>query len=64
MAQVTLKGARISAGYSQEELAKKLDISRDLIAKWETGKVKIRTINLYGFCLATGFDPADILLPS
>ena len=64
MAQVTLKGARVSAGYSQEALAKKLEVSRDTINKWETGKLKMRTVNLYAFCLVTGFEPADILLPS
>lgn len=64
MAQVTLAGARVSAGYTQEELAKKLGVSRDLVARWETGKAKVRTINLYAFCQVTGFEPADILLPS
>ena len=64
MKQVTLKGARISAGYTQEELAKTLGISRDTVAKWETGKIKIKTINVYAICQATGFEPADILLPS
>lgn len=64
MAKVTLAGARISAGFSQEDLAKKLDVSRDLVAKWESGKIKIRTINLYAICQVTGFEPADILLPS
>lgn len=64
MGRVTLAGARVSAGYTQEELAKKLGISRDTVAKWESGKLKIRTINLFAVCKVTGFDPADILLPS
>ena len=33
-----LKDARRSAGYSQEELAEKLAVSRSAIAKWETNK--------------------------
>ena len=64
MAKVTLAGARVSAGYTQTELAEKLGVSRDTIGKWESGKIKIKTVNLFAFCLATGFDPVDILLPS
>lgn len=33
-----LKQARIEAGYSQEQLAEKLAVSRSAIAKWETDK--------------------------
>lgn len=33
-----LKTARQQAGYSQEELAAKLSVSRSAVAKWETGK--------------------------
>lgn len=62
--KVTLAGARISAGYTQEELAKKLDVTRATVNKWENGKIKLNTTNLYAICLVTGFDPADILLPS
>jgi len=64
MAQVTIAGARVSAGKTQQELADELGVSRDLIIKIENGKVKIRTVYLYAICMATGFKPADILLPS
>lgn len=63
MAKVTLAGARTSAGYTQEELAKKLGISRDTVIKWENGKIKIKPVNLFAFCHVTGFDEDDILLP-
>lgn len=33
-----LKQARKNAGYSQEELAEKLAVSRSAVAKWETDK--------------------------
>ena len=64
MPKVTLSGARVSAGYSQAELAEKLGVSRDSIAKWESGKVRMKTVNLFAFCMATGFEPADIILPN
>lgn len=64
MAKVTLAGARISAGYTQEELAKKLGVTRNTVNKWESGKIRLTTTNLFAFCLVTGFDPADILLPT
>ncbi|MFT9003753.1 MAG: helix-turn-helix transcriptional regulator [Liquorilactobacillus hordei] len=45
---MSLKAARINAGYSQEELADLLGLSAKTISYWETGKVKIKPINLYG----------------
>ena len=64
MAQISLAGARVSAGYTQETLAKELGVTRNTIINWETGKKKMKTVNLYAFCMATGFDPKDIFLPS
>ena len=64
MAKVTLAGARISAGYTQEELAKKLGVTRESVNKWESGKTRLTTTNLFAVCLVTGFNPADILLPA
>ena len=64
MVKVSLAGARISAGYTQEELAKKLGVTRNTVNKWENGKIKLNTTNLYAICLVTGFDPADIFLPT
>lgn len=63
MAQVTLAGARVSAGYTQAALAEKLGVSRGLVANWENGKVKIRPVNLFAICHLTGFSESDILLP-
>lgn len=45
---MSLKAARINAGYSQEELADLLGVSTKTISYWENGKVKIKPINLYG----------------
>lgn len=36
--KISLKSARIEAGLTQEEAAKLIDVSRDTISNWETGK--------------------------
>lgn len=63
MALVTLAGARVSAGYTQQSFAEKLGVSRALVANWENGKAKMRPINLYAICHLTGFNESEILLP-
>lgn len=34
---ITLKAARVNAGYSQKEAAQKIGVSIDTIGKWERG---------------------------
>lgn len=54
MPQITLKAARVNAGYTQEEAAKLLDVSVSTLKNWEKGvtfpkQPKILAIcNLYG----------------
>ena len=63
MAKVTLAAARVAAGYSQEELANILGVSRVLVTNLETGKTKLKPFYLYAICHVTGFSESDILLP-
>lgn len=35
--KMTLKAARVNAGYSQKEAGKLLDVSEDVISNWERG---------------------------
>lgn len=37
--QITLAAARVNAGYTQEEVAKKMGITKQTIINWEKGKV-------------------------
>ena len=36
--KITLRAARINAGLTQSEAAKKLDVSKDSISNWERGR--------------------------
>lgn len=36
--KITLKAARINAGYTQKQAADELDVSKDTISNWERGK--------------------------
>lgn len=63
MAKIPLKAARVAAGFTQDELADKMGVSRQTIIDWESGKREIKTAYFYMFCGVTGFSEDDILLP-
>ena len=63
MAKITLAGARVSSGLTQQEMADKMGVSREILHKWETGKAEMRTAYLMAICYITGFSVDDILLP-
>ena len=63
MPKISLRAARVNAGLSQEEMAKRLGVTREAVASWETGRVKIKDIHLYAICHVTGFAPDDLFLP-
>lgn len=43
---ITLKAARVNAGFTQEEAAKRLNVSRDTVRSWEMGKTYPKTNNI------------------
>ena len=63
MPKITLRAARVNAGLSQDEMAAKLGVTREAVASWETGRVKVKDIHLYAICHVTGFNPDDLFLP-
>ena len=63
MAKITLEAARVNAGLTQAELAEKMDVSRQSVIDWESGKREMKTAYFYLFCHITGFSEDDILLP-
>lgn len=64
MAKIPLNAARVAKGWTQEELAEKMGVSRQTVIDWENGKREMRTVYLYLFCQISGFSEDDILLPS
>ena len=63
MAKITLAAARVSAGFTQEQLAEKMGVTRKTLWKWENGKTRSKPAYLFTFCGLTGFSVDDILLP-
>ena len=63
MAKITLEAARVNANLTQAELADKMEVSRQTVIDWESGKRKMKTAYFYMFCRITGFTEDDILLP-
>lgn len=60
MSRVTLKGARVSAGYTQEEMAQKMGKSRITIIAIENGKnkkpISIPDLNMWAQITKFGVD--------
>lgn len=53
---------RREAGFSQEELAKRLEVPRTTISNIEGRRQGITVPLLYGICRVFGINPADFLL--
>ena len=63
-AKITMKAARVNAGLTQDEIAKRMEVTRVTYLKWETGKVKIRLPQFKLFCDIVGIGPDGIFLPT
>ena len=63
MAKIPINAARVAAGFTQEQLAEKMDVSRQTVIDWESGRREMKTAYFYMFCQITGFSEDDILLP-
>lgn len=58
-----LKSIRISKGYSQEYVSKRMNVSRTSIASYELGTRIITIDKLYDFCNVYDVDPNDVINP-
>ncbi len=63
MAKITVQAARMSKGWTQEELAKQMGTSRETIVAFEKDPMKMKPFYFYAFLHVTGFKAEDILLP-
>ena len=57
----TIKRHRTRCGMSQEQLAERLQVSRQAVSKWETGTAEPSTSNLLALAKAFGISPEELL---
>lgn len=61
--KITLKCARVNAGYTQKQVADKIDVSEVTVVNWELGKNKIPAIKLKELSYLYKLKMDDFLLP-
>ena len=57
----TLTSARKRRGWCQEELATRIQVSRQAVSKWETGAAEPSTSNLLALAKLYGVDAGELL---
>ena len=48
--QITLAAARVNAGLTQGEMAKKMKLSKNTIVSWEKGRIKPKPAQFEMYC--------------
>lgn len=61
--QISLAAARVNAGMTQDDVAKKMKISKTTIVNWEKGKVVPSFANLQMLCTIYNIPKDNIFLP-
>ena len=61
--QISLAAARVNAGMTQDDVAKKMKISKTTIVNWEEGKVVPSFANLQMLCTIYNISKDNIFLP-
>lgn len=61
--QITLTAARVNAGYSIEEIAKKMQRSKNTIINWEKGKTSMKVLEFENLCNLYKIPKDYIILP-
>lgn len=61
--KMTLKGARVNAGYTQKEIANLIGVNETTIVNWESGNTAITAKHLLSLCNLYKMAMDDILLP-
>ncbi len=61
--KLTLRGARVNAGYTQKQVADKVDVSEYTVVNWESGKNRIPAIKLKELSYLYNLKMDDFLLP-
>ena len=61
--QIRLAAARVNAGMTQDDVAKKMKISKTTIVNWEKGKIVPSFANLQMLCTIYNISKDNIFLP-
>lgn len=61
--KISLRAARVNAGLTQSDVAKKLRKNKQTIVNWENGKTEIDLGNFYTLCNLYKVKTSDIFLP-
>lgn len=61
--QISLAAARVNAGMTQDDVAKKMKISKTTIVNWEKGKVSPSCASLLMLCDLYNIPKDNIFLP-
>ena len=61
--KLTIKAARVSAGYTQETMAKAIGLTREYINTLENGRAPFTKTILLAWSKVTGFEVDDFILP-
>lgn len=61
--QISLAAARVNAGLTQEDVARKMQISKQTVVNWEKGRVKPKLAQLEMMCRLYNIGLDNIFLP-
>lgn len=61
--KLTIRAARVSAGYTQETMAKAIGLTREYINALENGRAPFNRPVLLAWSKVTGFEVDDFILP-
>ncbi len=61
--KISLKSARVNAGYTQKEVASKLRVAETTVLNWENGKSMINAKNLFKLAYLYKVKVDNISLP-
>lgn len=61
--KITLEAARVNAGLTQDQVAKKMQLTRATIIAWEKGRKILKIWELDALCEIYGLTRDDIFLP-
>ena len=61
--RISLKAARVNAGYTQTEASQALQVTKQTIINWEKGRTAIKAVYLDAMCRMYGVSREDVFLP-